>query len=43
MREMEEMYEGQPLTDTPCSQKLAITMRQIFMLAYYMTIQTIID
>ena len=40
MRNMEDMYEGQPLPDTPCPQKLAITMRQVFMLAYYMTIHT---
>jgi len=39
-RNMEEMYEGQPLSDTPCPQKLDITMRQVYMLAYYMTILT---
>jgi len=43
MRNMVEMYEGQPLSDTPCPQKLAITMRQVFMLAFYMTIHTFIE
>jgi hypothetical protein len=43
MRNMEEMYEGQPLSDTPCPQKLAITVRRVFMLALYMTINTFIE
>jgi hypothetical protein len=31
VRKMDPMYEGQPLPETPCSQKLAVIMRQVFL------------